>query len=772
MVAIVCALGFVLLMFFIGMCILRVRITKGFGFMLVIATVFLVCGIAIVRNVLPQSQPHMVNRITVHFKNPENALSEKSTDKEMARYMDAALNHMIIGEYESRGEEVSSLGESYFKMQPHSKIGALWNAQLTDISLVRYCIAEHGKFLPFCFMLLFILMLFIAVRMPLYHRWARVVLILIPLLLVVQSLLIWMTNTLRFIFLGQDFPMLSINSKLTVYFFFSLSLFWLLMVIFEKVCFHKLYEDNEDDFDWRLETKWRYEVAHHDSYKNLAISLLALVLCAFIGMETKKKENSFEVHNLMENVKNEVQNTINPLLLKYQKEHTCFKLQRNMKADIDTFNKTVNVKDYIKKNVSDTACTNLLINLWEDFVENGSTNNSSSLVMHARLSKHTINRNGKDSTIYPIQMNIAVRYYDKKLPEPTSETWKGSFVTRAYSQSQEIASQYGNAQTLSIPATWIDSPLGAVIVKDNSVNYKTIVKHGTDVAYLARNVRVNGKSTFIYPLGEKFYWIRNFQEQIAAQRRNMDVDLRDEHFNDNVEMTISKELTASLYDKLANSALRRKQPSVMVANGDGEVVAMVSYDDKYQLNPNDYRTISQINDSLYMNALYGSEIERRAFANKNLVHLPAGPGSSQKPLLWTAVASAIDFPWKDLVITPYNGNIDILIESDKRYFIIKQFNTKKFKDKHPFKVLQSDERYGNEPVNLVNYMAYSSNVYNALMAYIGSFDDLYDINNIKNIAAVTKLSGKLHSRIVAAHIIGTQSKIFRIAFTETFGIIK
>lgn len=713
------------LIYLICMGILKIRSTK-FSHPLIFAIILSFVGmVLIVRVYLPELAPHTTNRITVHFKNPEKVLGEKKTEREMQKYMEAALNHMIIGEYEKRADNVSFWGNkglSYFKMQPHSNVGALWNAQLTDISLVRYCIAEHGKVLPFCVMLLFIILLCVAIRTPLYHRWARSILILIPLLFFIQSLLIWMANTQRFIFLGQDFPMLSINSRLTVLFFFGFSILWLCVVLYEKLHFHKLYDDNDDAYDLRLDNDWRYEVASRDSYKVFVIITLAVLLCPFISLKAKQAENSFEVHNLMKNVRKEIQKTINPLLLQYQNENGGITLQSNMHDDIVKFDSVVGVKEYITKNVTDSSCTNLLINLWDDYVKNGSRNNSSKLVMHARQSNDMVNV----GNIKPIQINIAVNYYDKKLPEQNTNEWRGSFVTRAYNQSDAIATQYGDVSTFSIPATWLESSLETVIVKETSMKYKTIVKSDADVAYLARNVRVNGKSTFIYPLGKHFFWIRNFQEQIASQKQNTDIDLRDEHFNNNIEMTISTTLTQNLYNRLSQSNLN--QPSVMVANGDGEVIAMVSHDKDFQLDPNDNRTISQIYDSLYMYALNGNKYERRAFANKNLIHLTAGPGSSQKPLLWTAVASAIDFPWKDLAITPYNGNI----KTEGKKFLIDIFNTKEFKYKI-FSVLKSDERGGTQPVDLASYMTYSSNVYNALMAYIGSFSDLMDIKNINNI---------------------------------------
>lgn len=676
---------------------------------------------------LPRYAAHTTERITVHFADPEDVLGSKESEKDMQKYMEAAINHMIIGEYEERGHSVKVFGEGslgYFKMQPHSKIGAMWNAQLTDISLVRYCIAEHGRWLPICFMLAFIILLFASIRMPLYHRWARTILILVPLLFTVQSLLIWMANTQRFIFLGQDFPLVSINSRLTLIFFVGLSLLWIATLLYEKVHFFKVYEDNDDAYDLRLDNDWRYEVARRDSLKVGVIMLVALCFCAGIHHLRTKPEKSFEVKSLMESVQDEIDKTINPLLKEYQRQNGCISLQRrNIHNEIVAFNIAMNVEEYIKQNVTDASCVHLVETLWKTFVEKGSKNNSSSLVMHARLVR-------EQSNLKYAQIKVIQKYYDKQLPKRDEQFWRGSFVTRSYSENKLISAQYGSATTYTIPQEWLETSYSIMIVNNHKGKYGSSIVQGNNVAYLARNVRVNGKPMFIYPLEEKFYWIRNFAEQIATQKNKLKDEDRDDKFNDNVEMTISTSLTENLYTCLKQSLI--EQPSVIVANGDGDVLAMVSYDKEYHLNPNDHRSILFLYDSLYINGLNGTQLELRAFANRNLIYLPGGPGSSQKPLLWTAIASAIDFPWKELAIAPYYGKIEKISKNKKDYYRIEKFNDHKLRGKG-WDVLTTDENGGNG-VDLEGFMAHSSNVYNALMAYIGSFAETDDvINNIGEI---------------------------------------
>ena len=103
------------------------------------------------RHYLKDGGEHTAQRIAVHFSEPDDVMEKITDDATEYRYLQAALNHSIIGQYTDRGDNVKLFfegGHGYFKMQPHSKVVALWKAQLTDISLVRCVISEHSERLP------------------------------------------------------------------------------------------------------------------------------------------------------------------------------------------------------------------------------------------------------------------------------------------------------------------------------------------------------------------------------------------------------------------------------------------------------------------------------------------------------------------------------------------------------------------------------------------------------------------------------------------------
>lgn len=615
------------------------------------------------RHYLKDGGEHTAQRIAVHFSEPDDVMEKITDDATEYRYLQAALNHSIIGQYTDRGDNVRLFfegGHGYFKMQPHSKVGALWNAQLTDISLVRFVISEHSERLPLVLIGFFLLMLVAAARQPLYHRWARSLLIQIPLLLFVHSLLIWMATTQRFIFLGQDFPMISINSRLTLVYYFGLVGIWLLVALYEKRNFYKLYttdadgraqnDDAADPLDSHTlqlsphtphtPNYWRFTIARTDARRAFVALLLCMIGAAFASRGTT--DNSLELTRLMNQLTQRV-GTINKLLRAYQDE-TPIRLQHDMSGALSAFNRQENIDSLF-------ADYPFGQRLWHHYLERDSRNNNSHLILHTHL-----NREGK------IVLGTVNKFHNPTLPVPIEKQWRGSIV-------------------------------------------------GTDGRYLARNVMLNGHRAFFFPQGNSLFWLRNLTAELLYQNSDQYANNEDE----DVVLTLSPMLTDTIYSRLSAASAARS--SVIVATGRGDVLALVDYDREFGFDPNDSHRIERFTDSLYMNGMMGSELERRAFGNKNLMRIQRGPGSTQKPLTWSAVAARVDLPWNTLYIAPYEGKI---AHADGTHFTMSHFNGMPFLQRHPFVPRTDDENYGQQ-LSVRGYMTHSSNVYNALMAYIGSF---------------------------------------------------
>lgn len=775
---------------------------------------------------------HTKQRIAVHFMTPEESLEEIQTETDHIKYMQAAVNHAIIKWYAKHGEKVKIWGEEgcgYFKLVPHTNIGATWNAQLTDISLVRFIIAEHGRYIPLIIIMMFICMTLYGALLPVYHRWARVVLLQIPLFFTIESLLIWMTNTRRFIFLGQDFPLISINSRLVLVIFFTLFFIWLSMAFIEKTNFYKLFEDSDDMDDPNCENLWRYEVAKKDGTKLTLILILCLLFCVITDTDSThanaipNNNTLFETGNLFKHVEDVINNTIDPLLRVYQldyaqnnislreslnniskknvnlrdkkamREDVCkaYKTQTNvfftnqLQTFITNFNQQMNIDSILSQQDS----IKMVQRVWSNFCAEQSSNNSSSNILHARIISdtivvHSINQSRIFDTIQikRIKLFTFKGFYKTQLPDSEYEPWRGNITTLAESASSNGTSTTDNATAYKIPKSWTGHSDDDIIFTTNNrssiiTNFQEIdmrknylsalAWNSTDMRnvdsrikeavhnlkphkdYLARNILVNNKTRFVYSKDcSNLFWVRNFAEQLNAQHKFKNRNSHHDNSNTDIELTLSPKLNQNIYDKLESTNVI-KEGCVIVANGDGDVIALTSFDRDYKHDPNNNKEIAQLGDSLYMYGVYGSDIERRHFGNKNLLHIKSGPGSTQKPLVWTSVAYSVKFPWDTLSIHSYNGAID---DADNSHYKIKRFADINFRYRD-FKPLKSDENGGNK-VNLITYMKRSSNVYNAVMAYIGSFST----SQIKNFEVNDKFIGD------------SDEYLFRVININTFNV--
>lgn len=671
---------------------------------------------------LSYSGKHTAQRIVVHFKNPIDALQDIKYKETANRYFQASLNHMIIGEYNRRGSDISLIGEAghgYFKMHPHSKVGALWNAQLTDISLVRYVIAEHSQFLSLIFIGCFFLLLLAGLRMPTRHWGTRSILIQIPLLLFLQSLLIWMANTQRFIFLGQDFPMISINSGLTLIYYFMLMLIWLSVVIYEKVSLYQLFENG-----YRIEN----ERSKRDMFQIALMLSVCVVFC--VWLTPQKSMEKFDIAELFKNMQRNDLKRLNVDFKAFQDSlNNKIDLKRDMSGLISAFDKRYDGERYFMSDFGKQ--------IWRNYVQFGSKDNNSQAVMHVHFTKA-----GDDKYL---KVDMFNQYFNKELPKRNDFAWRGSFVSvlgnNISSQNRLITNAF---VAYRLPADWLyeekskvmvcsknafivgnDTPpidmskginTAAVLQESDQLLVNGQIQNLSNIArrksYFARNVMINGQRSFVYPLRDHFYWIRNFAGEVLEQK-SKEFSEQKLLYKD-IDVTLSAELFEKVYPHLERTGL--SECGVIAADGNGAITLMVDYKRGYQLDPNNALRIEQLNDSIYMSGDRGSEIERNYFANTNLTYLKDGPGSTQKPVVWTAVASSVDLPWKNISVADYKGSVP----SANGNFIIRKFNGSPFLRNHPFRTLTSDENSG-KGVNLLQYMMKSSNVYNATMAYIGSF---------------------------------------------------
>lgn len=721
---------------------------------------------------------HMEYRTRVHMENAGEILYNIDTPSAQDKFLQASLNDWILSEYQEIGKSVHGIGEhgnGYFKMQPQSKLGAKWFAQTTDICLSRFVIAEHGTGLAFLFVITFALLLLVGLRGKFNKRWEMFLCVQVALLLSVQSLMIFLANTRAFIFFGQDFPLLSITSRLSTMYFFILLFLAMAGALMGKF-----------DFNFDFYDKLSEEIKVIDKNKSVSrVIIVAFLLCALVLSPIKNdinrghfnqkakrtglitagnksidlhqvafyKDRKYDVDTLLTLVNAEFDTWINPAFIEYQKTHGVPKLQRNMSSYIDqVFSDSSMVVAY--KN-----CTPFTQKMLDNYKSRGSKSNSiNNLVCLRNTITYEYKRKNAGKRVIQhdtLELVTTQTMYKYELPQKVKDSWKGNvveaingvlpnsaFVTysRNYSCAYIPSKYTGSGEPVQLVKNTGDAPLKLIgsdallSIQRDAISVVNLSKSdflisGNKIVentplqrykYIARNLLLNGKRTFVYPNGKSMFWARDVAAFASRNKGPEDGD---------VIISINSELTNALYNSYASNVKEGGDRTVIVADGDGMIRAMVDYrkDREYRLNPNDFKRIGQVSDSLYLNREKGRSTESRYFGNFAQNYLRCGPGSSQKPILWSAVTSMYNTGWwSSLELAGIRTiKLDVSLDGSNEYtnaiggdFIFPKFAGQRIETK--FRSLQGDEGAGNN-VALQFYMYKSSNYYNALMAYIGTY---------------------------------------------------
>ena len=742
------------------------------------------------------AQSHIANRIMVLAKEPSDVLGKAASTPDMTRFLEASLNDWVLEEYEQRGKEVNAVigehGHGYFKLQPHSNVGVSWMTQLTDLSVSRFIIAEQSTLVPILLIAMFLTMVIAALFFPSDRRWAKSLLIQIPLLLTVQGLLVWMAVTRRFVFLGQDFPMISMISRANLYMSILGFLIWILTALIEnwylrrELEYHHELNISKSDIEGLVEGKTdkgnMYRFLHSFGWFSTLSLIFALAVIIVFQPQRHFKNNTYDVVECVEATRTLITdpnyNSIETLFREYQdqileeagnkKDITKIGTPQQILSDFCQFYgynpDELDIEDNVITRIfkQDANYGVFAKAAFDDFI------------------KHKVNQNDIDELIYIVKrrfittdnprvenvrytFDITARYFRQQLPKRIDKSWRGS-VTAAAAINDNFPHKHieGNVNIYSIPSSWSKDKRPSIIVKPLTGQYSVVGKYeprrlninecyylsegemltGSNVPnlakygsgnYLAKNVYINSQPRFIYPMQTDYYWSRPIAEQIGSyMNRAMDDARNKSEYEDimmsNSDVTLSIELTKNLVHSI-DGVTNKGNVAVVVADGDGYVRAMVDHKDHhYLINPNDNRRIQFVEDSLKREGMLnrGHEAER-FFGNKAVLSLNFGPGSSQKPIVWSAVTTQYTkWDWNELQMTKINN--DLMHKSDKYYhawsFAGQRIDPrKKIKNENSrsmFRSIITDEGSGGNNVDVQAYMRKSSNYYNAIMVYIGS----------------------------------------------------
>ncbi|HRP89897.1 MAG TPA: hypothetical protein PKX92_07645 [Edaphocola sp.] len=663
------------------------------------------------------------------------------------KIIETAENQWFINSYISKPYD----NRFTINLRPHSRIGVDYPTQTRDVVVARFLISEMGN------LVMYLILGLILLPMILYLMSYKVHLItlsnnekrdiesysgLIPLIILFTlSLFVWLTATNRFVFFGQDFPFLSLTSRISV----VLPLMLLGFTLTQKPTVYN---------------------AIHINLKNHSIKYLF-----FFGLIA-----SFALTTIRQN---ELNNKNFTVIMETTKEH----------LDIDLNNILSNIQDSLEAKHIKPSYTQLISILEKDKVFKNFRNDTVKDVYTKSILKNLIDQ---PSTAFRLDNPLFIIYdngryysrYNKNLylelpPIESRNIWNGNInetlfykdiasatITFNNQTKNEVLPYFRNdigksIQLAILPGSWFgnnqEENIGLINItnnfkgrakvfvyknkfknfEQNAASFTTTLEHD-DIAtiYLndqstvfgfrnsgnlfALNKWINGTYKIIYPQKENNFWIYNFANAIRTTYSN-ETDL-----HNNVGITLDYELSkkvqqlVNISESTANKKTNNYNFSVMGADGDGNVRFMTDYvTSRKPLDPNNDAAIFALQRKQFF--FSNAKNERDQWGNRNLLNLFLGPGSSIKPLTAAAVSSQLNAGWEQLILSP---------PTDKE---IKEYAG--FKLLKPWK---NDEHY-HDFVTMPKYIEVSSNFYQSLVIFLGSYSRDYFYYQQKNTYSLSTL---------------------------------
>ena len=214
------------------------------------------------------------------------------------------------------------------------------------------------------------------------------------------------------------------------------------------------------------------------------------------------------------------------------------------------------------------------------------------------------------------------------------------------------------------------------------------------------NYWVNGSRYYHYPLGERFIWARNFAEAASVDFSRS--GRLTEHAIVSLDYEWTDSLTLMLKELLNNGPLFADGASygITVADGEGRLLAMADHIRAGgRIDPNDKAAFQEM--LLDEEGKMRSSDWRRQLGNINLLRMNPGPGSTLKPIVFSAIASQLPLDWKSFASTGFS---------------------EKQKDFGGMRVPEYDFELNNGRVaSVAEYIRLSDNYYHANLLLLGSY---------------------------------------------------
>jgi len=667
----------------------------------------------------------------------QNAYSSFQTQK----IIETAENQWFINSYISKEYDPHAT----INLRPYSRVGVNYNTQTRDVVIARFVIGELGNFTMYLLLVLTLLPLIlylISYRLTdetHYKLNYRSYVGALPLLLFfTTSLFVWLTATNRFVFFGQDFPFLSLTSKLSVV--LPLILFGITLT-------------------QQPETYRSYQL---NLQSNLVRYAFFTVLIAAFALTTIKSNelSSSNFSIVVEKTKSRINNDLNAVMGEIQDSLDAHRVRYTYSGLIKVLRNDPKFKALLEDSTSDNYTKSILRQL----ADKPATATRIDNPLYITYDDHQY------SALYNEHLYLHLP------PVENKAVWNGS-VTENLNLSHPLVNiSYNNSNTVTglpyfrndpesslqlaiLPAYWLVNARNNVgildvknamkqkaqlfiykkreqniiqsaaafantcnnedIVSVNLPDRKFIITYNNSGNYFALNKWINGNYEILYPLREKNFWMYHFANAVRNGYK------ADSLIHENVAISMDYRLTAQVQQMIDNTygetskKIRGFRFSVIAADGNGNIRLMNDFvTNRKPLDPNDDDKIRKLQQKHF----FFSNIrnERDQWGNSNLMSLHLGPGSSVKPITTAAITSQVNAGWELLhLFAPVQDEYDSYAG---------------FKLLKPWK---NDDHFRAGYLDLSRFLEVSSNFYQSTMIFLGSYPRSAFIKNqaasVKNV---------------------------------------
>lgn len=688
-------------------------------------------------------------RTQILFTPLENILfNEEYSSNNETKLLQTAQNQWYINSYIN--PEILDYKSNYINFRPHFKTGVDYSTQTRDLIIPRYVISEYGHVTVV--ILLLLLLLPIIIYIPTYkissnniNENLSLTSFYALIFIFTLSLFVWLTATNRLVFFGQDFPFLSLTSRLSI--ILPLSLF----------CFVLLSEP-------------AIKLNHNFNLKQRLTPFIVFTFFLLINIiiAVKKsnylKEDKFSIN--FKNVEINLQEKLNEILYKIQQPDPQLSIENFESLNTETLKKIGTLLGTLKTNPEFLQIENKFSNYEKTMIKSLFEKPKQGFLISNPLTFKL-----KDDRImlgFNQSWHLELPVYN------IDKVWKAdilaqNYITKTTKDILEISSQLtgDGGDILTIPNTYMidtSSIIGILSLNTKNSNaraysnikgrvinlgnkslttsdtrsFSTILqnksiyivnsddnkiqiepfKKNTD-NYFAQSYNINGYQRLLYPLEQNYFWIKNWANYIQDyKQKNNDLNT-DYTINLDYDLTnaISKFISQNHIDLLAKN--NDMTFSTIAADGNGRITLLFDYANQRPfINPNDE---NQYNDELTKDFFdINPKVQRLKWGNINFLRMDIGPGSSVKPLISSAIASQLNLGWENILVNGDNAPNS----ENPGYKKLNKYAGLPIKSGWN---LEKDPNGGFVAFN--KYLSTSDNLFHSVLIFLGSYTkDNYKLN--------------------------------------------